>query len=395
MVPTRTGILGRAFDSTAASYKFLWFLAVLRLLPRTCDAHAALSVRAIVAEMIVIAWAPAALYRLSFGAHDRLQDAVRDLQSAARLRRTASEAQVRRALAGWSQAAARIDALSNLVPTRFLGPWLEIDLPSSIRDDRRTRAIVKLARQTLAESDGPPCAIERGADGTMIVLGAGWRDWLLAHQLILDSHAELALARFLQARNPHVPGITEKVRMPGSRKLAPARRMFSHLRARQGCLLDVYDGTTLDDRFAIDHVLPRAFVAHDLLWNLAPTQQQMNRDKGEALPDSSLLARIGAFQYELIQAAPMGASELEDYLAVFGLDEQELRTLSQTSFVNRYLELLTPLMLVAAAQGFRTHWRPSVTRGADSQSDQLQLLTKSASGNRSVSGSSPSQVIPR
>lgn len=358
MVPARTGVLGRAFDSTAASYKFFWFLAVLRLLPQTSDNDARLSIRVIVAEMIVLAWAPAALYRLSFGAHDRLQDTVRNLQAAGRLRSTAPESRVRRALTVWPEAAVRIQALSNLVPSRFLGPWLEIDLAPSIRDDRRTRAIVKTARAQVAQSDGPPYSIERGDDGMAIVFGPGWRDWLLAHQRILESHAELALARFLQTRNPHVPGIADKVRMPGTRRLAPARRMFAHLRARRGCLADVYDRMPLSDRFAIDHVLPRAFVAHDLLWNLVPTREEHNWNKGETLPDQGLLASVANFQYELIEAVPPSAPELEDYLAVFGLDEGELRTLSRTDFTKRYLELLTPLWLIAAAQGFGVGWKP-------------------------------------
>lgn len=359
MDPSRTGVLGRAFDSTAASYKFFWFLAVLRLLPKAAGSQAALSIRAIVAEMIVIAWAPAALYRLSFGAHDRLQDTVRDLRAAGRLRPTAPEGRVRRALAAWPQAALRIEALSNLVPSRFLGPWLELDLSPSIRDDRRTRAIVKMARAQLAEHDGPPYAIERRSDGFVIVFGPDWRDWLAAHQLILESHAELALARFLQARNPHVPGITEKVRMPGHRKLAPARKVFAQVRVRYGELVDVYDGSALGDRFAIDHVLPRAFVAHDLLWNLVPTQEQHNRSKGEVLPEDGLLASIARFHHKLINALPAGANDLEDYLAMFGLGERELRGLTEADFAARYVDMLTPLMRIAAAQGFRTGWGPA------------------------------------
>ena len=146
----RTGTLGRAFDSTAASYKFFWLLAVLRLLPR----HDTLPVRAVVAEMMVIAWAPAVLFRLSFGLHDRLQDAVREFHLASGLRTTATESQVRTALARWPEAEARIEALSQLVPSRFLGPWLELGLSPAIRDDRRTRAIIKVARETLGDSDG-------------------------------------------------------------------------------------------------------------------------------------------------------------------------------------------------------------------------------------------------
>jgi len=351
----RTGTLGRAFDSTAASYKFFWLLAVLRLLPR----NDILPVRKVVAEMMVIAWAPAVLFRLSFGLHDRLQDAVREFHLASGLRATATESQVRAALARWPEAEARIDALSQLVPSRFLGPWLELGLSPAIRDDRRTRAIIKVARETLGDPDGPPYALMRGDQGFELEFGPQWRDWLLQHQLILEGHTEFALARFLQARNPHVPGIPNKVRMPGGRKLAPARRIFERMRAASGGLADGYGADVLGSSYAIDHVLPRSFVAHDLLWNLLPTSSEANRRKAESLPSETLFPKIAAYHFAIAAAAPHQGGEIEDYIAVFGTGEAELRGLSQDAFIERYLRMFKPLWQVAMAQGFRADWLQS------------------------------------
>lgn len=305
-----------------------------------------------------MAWAPAVLFRLSFGFHDRLQDAVRDLQAASGLRPTATESRVRSALARWVEAEQRIDALSQLVPSRFLGPWLELGLSPSIRDDRRTRAIIKLADKTIDDAEGPPYALRRGEKGFELVFGPGWSDWLLDHKLILEGHTEFALARFLQARNPHVPGIPDKVCMPGARKLAPARRIFELLRAKSGALRDAYGDAGLGSLYAIDHVLPRSFVAHDLLWNLVPTSLETNRSKGEALPAETLLSDVANYHFVLVTAVPPQSSEIEDYIAVFGLAESELRELSRDAFVERYLRIITPLWQVAMAQGFRSDWRP-------------------------------------
>lgn len=323
-----------------------------------------LAVRDVVREMIVIAWAPGALYRLSFGFHDRLQDSICDLKSASGLRPTATEARVRAALGAWRDADERIEALSQLVPTRFLSPWLELGLDPSIRDDRRTRAIVRKAAETLADPDGPPYALERTGGELVIDFGPGWREWFLGHSLILARHTEFALARFLQSRNPHVPGIVDKLKMPGNRKLAPARRMIERLRHKQGRLVDAYSGNMLDLRYAVDHVLPRSFVAHDLLWNLVPTSVDHNQDKGETLPGRSLLPKIAQFHHEAIAASPVGAPEIDDYLAVFGISETELRALGGAEFEQAYTKLLSPLLEIASAQGFSTEWQPktSVTR---------------------------------
>jgi hypothetical protein len=147
--------------------------------------------------------------------------------------------------------------------------------------------------------------------------------------------------------------------MPGNRKLAPARRIFERLREHSGTLLDPYSGGSLGSRYAIDHVLPRAFVAHDLLWNLVPTSDGLNRAKGEALPDEALLPAIARYHFGILANTRPGAAELEDYVAVFGISEVELRALSEEAFLDRYLRMLAPLVQVAAAQGFRSGWRPS------------------------------------
>jgi hypothetical protein len=351
----RTGTLGRAFDSTAASYKFFWLLAMLRVLPR----HEILHVRTVVAEMMVIAWAPAVLFRLSFGLHDRLHDAVREFHTQSGLRATSTESQVRTALARWPETEARIDALSQLVPSRFLGPWLELGLSPAIRDDRRTRAIIRVARETLIDADGPPYALVRGDEGFELEFGPHWRDWLLQHQLILEGHTEFALARFLQARNPHVPGVPNKVRMPGGRKMAPARRIFERMRAGRSGLADGYSDAMLGSSYAIDHVLPRSFVAHDLLWNLLPTSVETNRRKAEALPAEALLPKIARYHFAIAAASPHQGAEIEDYIAVFGLSEAELRGLSQDAFGERYLRIFKPLWQVAMSQGFRADWSPT------------------------------------
>lgn len=371
--PLRAGHMGRAFDATAASYKYFWFLALLRLLPH----QASLAVREVAREMIVIAWLPAAFYRLSFGFHDRLQEAVRDLQREMRLRPNASEARVRKALQAWPDAPLRVEALSQLVPTRFLGPWVELDLHTSIRDDRRTRAIIKRAAATIDQADGPPYAIIKRADGQHLVFGPGWRTWLLDNQLVLKGYAEYELARFLQARNPHVPGITEKVRGPTIRKLASARRLFEMLRRETGRLIEPYSGGVLGPAFAIDHILPRAFLAHDLLWNLAPTTAAINLAKSEALPAPDLLVALAGFHHEVVRHCDPASKELDDYAAAFGLDGPAIKALGRGAFVELYVQLLSPLLQIATSQGFRSGWIPppymaETADGADVKKDEVR-----------------------
>ena len=350
----RAGVLGRAFDATAASYKFFWFLALLRRLPHAQE----LAVRDLVAEMVVLAWAPAALYRLSFGWHDRLADTVRELAAAKALPPGASEAQIRRALAQWADGPARLEALAQLVPTRFLGPWLDTGLAPAIRDARRTRRIVALAQETLDRDGGPPYAIVRRVTGLVIVFGSGWRPWLLENSTVLRGHALFALVGFLQARNPHVPGIVDKVQRPGTRKLAGARRLFEVFRRDEGGLYEPYPPAPRGSDDAVAHGRPRAGVAQDLRGPRAPAAVVTNRAKGDALPNRSLIAPFATFHHSLIRTPGARGHELEDYVSAFGLSLDELRALSPDLFVQRYDALMTPLLLIATQQGFRPAWVP-------------------------------------
>lgn len=349
-----TGALGRAFGSTAAAYKFFWLLALLRLAP-----HASrFAVRDVLIEMVLIAWTPAALYRLSFGQQDRLQDLIRDLQAAAHLPTNTSEARVRRALVAWPEARARLEPLGRYVPSRFLAPWHADGMPPSLRDDQRNRA---LAERSQTRSGGPlagPYTIHGAGAAVEILLEPAWRDHILENLLVLRGFAELELARFLQARNPHVPGIVDKLRPAGPRNLVAARRGFEHLRGGPG-LFDLYTGQPLGERYAVDHFLPRAFVAHDLLWNLAPASELNNRAKADQLPAPDFLPRLSALHYQLLPHAALNHSDLADYAVAFGADARLLREASPEAFAERHAALLTPLLQIAENQGFRAGWRPT------------------------------------
>jgi hypothetical protein len=87
-----------------------------------------------------------------------------------------------------------------------------------------------------------------------------------------------------------------------------------------------------------------------------------NRTKGEVLPAPSLLGGVARFHHAAISAAPAISGALDDYIAAFGIDEDELRNLSADGFIERYLQLLMPLMQIALAQGFRGGWVPSSPR---------------------------------
>lgn len=73
-----TRCLSRIFDTTSATYKFFWFLAILQIHARTENLH--INVWDIVIRMVANAWYPIHYFRLSFGKNDSLFDIVTELQ---------------------------------------------------------------------------------------------------------------------------------------------------------------------------------------------------------------------------------------------------------------------------------------------------------------------------
>ena len=85
--PANTHIFGRVLDQTTNSYKFFWLHALLSAVENGTELD--LKVSKLVDDMVMAAWHPVALFRLSLGHQDRLQDSVSQLVSTTGLRPSA------------------------------------------------------------------------------------------------------------------------------------------------------------------------------------------------------------------------------------------------------------------------------------------------------------------
>ncbi|TIL65600.1 HNH endonuclease domain-containing protein [Mesorhizobium sp.] len=354
--PAQVAFLARTFADTASSYKFFWLIGLLKLLQ---DGDR-LSVTAVVEEMVVTAWYPVVLYRLSLGHHDRLQNLLLDLAAHSGLPGQAREQDVRQALKGWDEARGRLENLGRYVPTRFLAPWFADALEPSMRDDRRTRAIIELAARRVFDGASAPYSLSFGRLGeTELSMDPVWRSWLMDASPVVRGLAERKLSQFLQARNPNAPGIPGKLGPPPIRDLGPARRFFATAAKHGVTLIDIFTDAPLDVTFSVDHFLPRCFLAHDLIWNLAPATPQTNRAKSDSVPDLRYIPPLARLHHQLVRSDCATARIAEDYVAALRTDFSTLRTASDQNFIERYLDLYRPLTQIAANQGFACGWSPS------------------------------------
>ena len=358
--PEKTLLLGQVFNDTAASYKFFWSLGLLTLLQK--HPTGIFTQREVIEEMIVGAWHPVCFYRLSLGAQDKLQDAVKALRDEARLKNDASPEDIHDHLELSPSMNGRLQTLSNLVPTRFLSPWFAGEL-RGVDGDGRTRRIQELALKSQSSSSPSPYFFERVGSNTLIRVNALWAIFFRENFEIIRSFIFFHLCRYLQARNPNVPGVVNKLSAPFERDLGPARKFWRAVRAEfnhmgKGSLFhDIYSGAPLDEAFTIDHFLPWSFVAHDLLWNLTPVASLTNSRKSDALPKPDIyLPRLSSLHREAVLVMKGKPKMLEDYANWFMTDIERITSMPDEHFFQHYRETIEPQLQIAHNQGFQANW---------------------------------------
>lgn len=256
-----------------------------------------------------------------------------------------------------------LDCFKRYVPARFLTPWFSDELRGK-KDAEKNTIIKTLARNSQNSPRASLYWIGAIGGGEAVKLNNFWRAFLVDNFGIVQSFAEHQFSLYLQARNPNVPGVVNKLRAPTVRQLSTARKFWRFVQidfnkaGKTTEFHDIYSGRPLGENFSIDHFLPWSFVAHDLLWNLTPVEPETNSSKNDVLPDVDLyLPRLAKFHFAAICAARERPKLLEDYTDCFKQGTSELLALGESGFSARYREIIVPQAQIARNQGFQSGWK--------------------------------------
>jgi hypothetical protein len=313
--------------------------------------------------MAVLAWHPVCFYRLSLGAGDALQEKIRAFHATSGLDNNTSRSAILAFLTGAKWATDELRQCVEYVPTRLLQAHFQAQLkglPDQLKDSL-TRELAAASQK----SDSPSMYwLRTSADGEIIEMNADWAEFLMRHYTILRSFAEYQLCQYLQAKNPNVPGIVNKLEAPISRKLEWARKYWTDVQiafegSGQGHLfIDIYRREPVKDSFSIDHFLPWSFVAHDLLWNLSPVAKSTNSVKGDKLPRlRDHLPRLAALHYRALHMVCLfnkraARERLSPYAECFNMDADGVLKLNEGEFAAKYWQVMEPQERIARFQGF-------------------------------------------
>lgn len=345
-----TNRIGKIFENTSATYKYFWFLSIMQIHAKTENLN--INVWDIVTRMVANAWYPIHYFKLSFGKSDSLYGIVNQLHKGINIPIDAGVEAVIEGIKSYNESPfvkKLLRTLTLYVPYKFLSPWL-----GSSTD----REIVR--RSQMLEND---CLYSIHKDGTdfYININPKWNDFLHRHYNVLMDFAYWNLTLFLQARNPNVPAIPNKLIRPEIRNSLTAQHHYwNDIIRLSGPVNCIYTGRELYiNEYDLDHFIPWSFVSHDLLWNLIPADGSINSSKSNRLPDLNIyLPKLASMQLHGLKTfIKSGKSPdiLEDFISL-GYTANELVNMSDVEFLNVFERTFTPMNQIALNIGFET-WK--------------------------------------
>lgn len=335
-------LLAACFNDTVATYKYYWFLSILQTVE---EGEQKISKQKLFSRMISNAWFTVNYFHVSFGKQDKLQLAIQKIITTEHI--TIDEKQeviIHKLIATTNRESSRtLWHFDKNVPHWFLSPWFtkqeqETDAARKKRIYYESQAFNKKSLYALYDKH--------------IEVNPEWRHYLTSNARVLKDFCYWNLALYLQAKNPNVPDIPNKLIKPAIRNnLTIQKTKFWNLVvAEKGYVNCIYTGEKLGvGGYDLDHFVPYNFVSHDLIWNLIPIHPRFNSVKSDRLPimdeHFDKFYKMQKKAVEIVKGENPNNKLLEEYLTIFpDLD---------TSFSKeKFRERIQPLISIAANNGF-------------------------------------------
>ena len=356
------GYLSRLFDNTTNCYKFFWFQAILRKLD---GAHNKFTFDELINEMIVDAWYMVTEYHLRLGPlgiTDNLEEVVKYIHENYGFISSEKREKIINFLQTTEDKRIKKykSALSLNVPYRLQVPFYdEIFIERCVWNGPKQELTDEINRQHRLMYY---FILISGLE-TVIEIDASWAEYLFQHKEILRGWAQLKLIKYLQNKNPNVPGIADKIEAPKERNIDRVRKYWTLIIQIDSSLKDIYGEVTLANvNISVDHFVPWQYVAHDELWNLHPTTKSINSSKSNSLPSWTMYFRaLGELEYRAYELKSRNELVTREFqkIAPYHLNNQEIRNqlysegLDKHTFIERLDHIIKPVYESAQTLGFK------------------------------------------
>lgn len=277
-------------DDPTECYKFYWLDALLSVFSL---GKTEIMFDELLNEMIVGAWYSVVEYHLRLGPKNSagkimnsLERAVIKLSQISHLPGDAKEITILEKIKEYDKEISEEKKQLILnVPYRLLSSFMPDIGGNDKLWDQRKRMIAYI--EALNKKECIPYKIIDGAGlNKKVVITQEWQKFIRDNFVTISGWIEIKKVRYLQNRNPDVPGIIFKLEAEKDkqRKLKYVRELWN-LIIETVPVIDIYtDKEFIENKYEIDHFIPWSFVANDELWNLLPMDSSLNSSKGNYLP---------------------------------------------------------------------------------------------------------------
>ncbi len=357
-------------DDTAECYKFYWLDALLKLFSL---GKTEIVFDDLINQMIADAWYSVVEYHLHLGPKNASGKIMNSLERAviklSQLTNIPNDADRDTIILAVKENDRELhgekDQLTKNVPYRMLSPFMHEIKGNDRIWDQKKRLIAYI--EQLNKKECIPYQITDGAGlKKRVVINEEWQDFFMDNFVTISGWIEVKKVRYLQGRNPGVPGIIYKLVPENNkqRKLRYVRNLWNTIIETKP-VYDIYSEKLLGlNDFDIDHFVPWSFVANDELWNLLPMDSSLNSSKSNNLPQWKYFELFAKNQYMMYESAKSSEKIMDKFkkcqrdnlVMPWSMEELYIAENDREAFIKVLEEKLHPVYDSARIQGYDI-WR--------------------------------------
>lgn len=357
-------------DDTTECYKFYWLDALLKLFSL---GKTEIVFDDLINQMIADAWYSVVEYHLHLGPKNASGKIMNSLERAviklSQLTNIPNDADRDTIILAVKENDRELhgekDQLTKNVPYRMLSPFMHEVKGNDRIWDQKKRLIAYI--EQLNKKECIPYQITNGAGlKKRVVINEEWQDFFMDNFVTISGWIEVKKVRYLQGRNPGVPGIIYKLVPENNkqRKLRYVRNLWNTIIETKP-VYDIYSEKLLGlNDFDIDHFVPWSFVANDELWNLLPMDSSLNSSKSNNLPQWKYFELFAKNQYMMYESAKSSEKIMDKFkkcqrdnlVMPWSMEELYVAENDREAFIKVLEEKLHPVYDSARIQGYEI-WR--------------------------------------
>lgn len=354
-------------DDATECYKFYWFDAILSMMS---EGEYEIEFDRIIDQMIADAWYSVSEYHLHLGLKDgtgkimnSLERAVNKLIVHSELDHEANRDKIMAEIKRQNQLIRDEKyQISKMVPYRLLSPFLT-EIGGNHQLWGQKKRLIAYIKEMNEENPLPYIIEDAIALKKRVVIGEAWRQMLLDYMVPIKSWIKLKKIKYLQDRNPGIPGIIYKLEPENerTRKLAHVRKLWSSI-MELSPVRDIYSDHMISPKeYEVDHFIPWSYIAHDEIWNLIPMESSLNSSKGNRLPRWEIYFRKFAERqygmYHQVQQSDMlfrlfQECHRDNLVSIWASEELYQPGISEEKFMNILNSNMRPIYDSAHVQGY-------------------------------------------